>query len=85
MNSEKKYVTYWCLDFCILYNGAYDYFKFARAKYCAYAALAKRDAAVRDRPSLDNDNVELKATLNIHSHTETHTLTHTFADSLKRG
>lgn len=43
-NTEKNYVTlrYWCLDFCILYNGAYDYFKFARAKYCAYAALAKR-------------------------------------------
>lgn len=41
---RKNYVTlrYWCLDFCILYNGAYDYFKFARAKYCAYAALAKR-------------------------------------------
>lgn len=42
LNSEKKYVTYWCLDFCISYNGAYDYFKFTRAKYCAYAALAKR-------------------------------------------
>lgn len=81
-NSENKKEKEACLDFCILHNGAYDYFKFARAKYCAYAAWAL-DEQERDRPSLDNDNADEKAAHRQPRHTHTQTVTQ--AARLKRG